>query len=290
MRDEKEKRDLVGKRILITGGTAGIGKAAAWKLAARGAELVLLGRDRMRGERLAAEMSLATRNDSIYVQTCDLSSPEEVRRAVADFHRRHIKLDVLINNAGMFLRKRHLTPEGQEKTFAALYLGHFLLTLLLLESLKTAPQGRIICVTCPPKQARVNFEDPTLKKYSTLKAQYQAKGALMMFVRELSRRLDGTNVTINSLLPALMIKTDLTKQMPFYMRLPVAMFGKKPEEAADTEVWMATAPELERVSGRHFTGRTEIPFTGQVADDAACLRLWDLSVKLAGMVEASPAK
>lgn len=275
---------MQGKSVLITGGTAGIGKAAALSLARQGACVTLLGRDAARGEAAAAAIRAATGNPAVSALACDLSVSAQVRGAVEKFKQDNAGLDVLINNAGLFLPQRELTAEGQERTFAALYLGHFLLTQLLLERLRAAPQGRIICVTCPPKQAKVHFDDLTLSRgYSTLKAQFQAKGALFMMVRELARRLQGSSVTANTLLPGLMIKTELLSRMPWYFRLPVQWSGISAERAAESETWLATAPELAGVSGRHFNGRKEQTVTGQAADDAACARLWELSLQLAGI-------
>jgi NAD(P)-dependent dehydrogenase (short-subunit alcohol dehydrogenase family) len=284
MASSAREADLKGKTILITGGSAGIGKEAAQALARRGAQVTLLGRNRAAGEAAAAELRAATGNPSIAVLACDLSDFDSVRRAAEGFARDHASLDVLINNAGLFLRKREVTPAGLEKTFAGLYLGHFLLTNLLLERLKAAPEGRVICVTCPPAQARVRFDDLGLERgYSTLKAQAHAKGALFLFARELTRRLAGTRVTINCMLPGLMIKTNLLGGMPWYFRAAISVFGMTAEEGADTEIWMATTPELKGVSGRYYLRRKERPLKGQTADDEAARKLWDLSCPLVGL-------
>jgi NAD(P)-dependent dehydrogenase (short-subunit alcohol dehydrogenase family) len=267
--------------VLITGGSAGIGRAAALALAQQGARVTLLGRDAARAEAAAQEIRQASGNPAVAALACDLGSPAAVRQAAEAYRRDHAVLDVLINNAGLFLPRRELDPQGRERTFASLHLGHFLLTQLLLEPLRAAPQGRIVCVTCPPAQARVNFDDLTMARgYSTLKAQYQAKGALMMMVQELARRSRGGSLTVNSLLPAYMIRTGLLQQMPWYFRLPVQWFGISPEAAAEPYVWLATAPELAAVSGRHFHGRKEQKVTGQAADEAAGKRLWELSEQM----------
>jgi NAD(P)-dependent dehydrogenase (short-subunit alcohol dehydrogenase family) len=278
------ERLLANKNVLITGGTAGIGAAAARLFAEQGARVLLLGRDRLRGERLAAEIGLETHNEEIFTVACDLSSPDDVHGAAAEIGRRCRCIDIMVNNAGLFLPRRELTPQGHEKTFASLYLGHFLLTQLLLDRLLEAQQARILCVTCPPASAKVNFDDLTFsKKYSTLKAQYQAKGALFMFANEMARRLQGSDVTINSMLPAMMIKTDLMRRMNIFLRLPVALFGISAEKAASYEYHLTTAPELVQTSGKYFYGQTEKPMSGQIVDEAACRQLWDLSVQMTGL-------
>jgi NAD(P)-dependent dehydrogenase (short-subunit alcohol dehydrogenase family) len=278
------ERLLASKNVLITGGTAGIGAAAARLFAEQGAQVLLLGRDRLRGERLAAEIGLETRNESIFTVACDLSSPDDVHRAAAEVARRCRCVDILVNNAGLFLPRRELTAQGHEKTFASLYLGHFLLTQLLLDRLLESQQGRILCVTCPPSKAQVHFDDFTLsKKYSTLKAQFQAKGAQFMMVNEMARRLQGSDVTINAMLPGMMIKTELLKRMNPFMRLPVALFGMSATKAATHEFHLSTAPELAGASGKFFYGRNEKSMSGQIIDPAACRQLWEMSIEMTGL-------
>ena len=277
---------MQGKQVLITGGSAGIGKAAARALAQQGASVTLLGRNRARGEAAAEEIRRATGNPAVSALACDLGSATEVRRAAGKFAGAHPQLDVLLNNAGLFLPRRELTADGMERTFASIYLGHFQLTRLLLPALKAAPQGRIVCVTCPPAQAKVQFDDLSLSRgYNTLKAQFQAKGALFMFVRELVRRLRGSAVTANTVLPGLMIRTGLLHDMPAYLRLPVRWFGMSPERGAEPEVWLAADSGLAGVTGCHFHGRKEQPLRGQIVDDQACRRLWELSSGLAGLAQ-----
>ena len=272
------------QHVLITGGSAGIGKAAAKALAARGANVTVHGRDAGRARAAATEIRQATRNQAVTPLTFDLASLSDVRRAADDFRRTHPRLDVLICNAGLFLPKRELTPAGHERTFAGIYLGHFLLTQLLLDSVKKAPEGRIIFVSCPPGSAKVHFDDMALENgYSTLKAQYHAKGAMLMFMRDLARRLARSNTTSNSMLPGYMIKTDLLSRMSLPMRLTVRWFGITPEQGAEPQVWLASAPELKGVSGKHFHRFKEKPVQGQAADDPECRRLWDLSMKMVGL-------
>jgi NAD(P)-dependent dehydrogenase (short-subunit alcohol dehydrogenase family) len=279
---------MASGKVLITGGSAGIGKAVGLALARQGMEVVLLGRDPARGAQAVAQIRAASGNTAVSALACDLADLDSVRRAAAQYRESHGGLDVLINNAGLFLPRRELAPSGLERTFAGLYLGHFLLTRLLLEPLLVA-RGRLICVTCPPGQAQVHFDDLSLARgYSTLKAQFQAKGGLFMLVRELHRRHAAQGLSANTLLPGLMIKTELLAQMPWYFRVPVQLFGMSPERAAEGYVRLAAAPEMAGVGGRHYTGLKEIPLKGQIADDAACRRMWELGSELAGLPVTSP--
>lgn len=273
---------LQGRHILIVGGTAGIGKAAARMLAERGANVVLLGRDPARAQAAVAELRKATGKSGISALVCDLSSREDVRRAAAQYRSEHPQLDVLINGAGMFLPKRELTPDGLEMSFASLFLGQFLLTELLLDSIKAAPQGRIICVTAPPSMAKLDFDNLQVEKgYATLKAVNQAKAALLAYMLDLVPRLEGSKVTANSVVPGYMIKTELHRNMPWYFRKMISLFGITPEQAAEAYVWMATAPELEKVTGRHFHLLKEKPITGQATDAAVRQRVMEIARKLA---------
>ncbi len=276
---------MQGKRVLITGSTAGIGKAAAKSLAAAGAHVTIHGRDQARADRVVAEIRSSTGSHSVAALVCDLASPADVRRAAARFNAPQAKpLDVLICNAGAFLPRREITTEGHERTFATVHLGHFLLTQLLLDNLKQAEQGRAVFVGPPPSMAKVFFDDLTLASgFSTLKAVNQAKGAMLMCMRELARRMQGSRVTANSMLPGYMIKTDLHAQNSWAMRTTVKLFGITAEDAAESEVWVASAPELATVSGRHFHRFKERKIVGQAADDAACARMWDMSTKMVGL-------
>ena len=274
---------MQGKRVLITGSTAGIGKAAARQLAGAGAQVIVHGRDQAKVDLAINEIRSATGSHSVTPLLCDLSQLPDVRRAATKL-RSGPPLDAIICNAGVFLPRRELTTEGHERTFATVHLGHFLLTQLLLDHLKQAEQGRVIFVGPPPGMAKVFFDDLTLAKgYSTLKAVNHAKGAMLMCMRELARRLEGTRVTANSMLPGYMIKTELHLKMPWAMRFFISLFGITSEKAAAPQAWLASDPELAKVSGRHFHRFTQQQIKGQAADDAACRRMWDLSVSLVGL-------
>jgi len=284
MPEAKAAPSMKDKRILITGGTAGIGKATATALAAAGAHVIVHGRDEAKADLVAQALRSATGSRSVTTLICDLSNFADVRRAVTRLKNTTPKLDVLLCNAGVFLPRRELTTEGHERTFATVHLGHFLLSQLLLDPLKQAPQGRAIFVTSTPGQAKVQFDDLALANgYSTMKAIHHAKGALLMYMRELAKRLEGTSVTANAMLPGYMIRTDLLKDMPALMRWVVRVFGMRPEQGAEPQVWLASAPELSQTRGQYFHRFKPQKIKGQAADDAACRQLWDVSAKLVGL-------
>src|SRR5215211_2533409 len=202
---ETEKHGgAMGNRVcLITGATSGIGKATAMGLANMGASVVMVGRDRGRGEAVMAEIKEKSGNTSVDLMLADLSSQEEIRRLADVFKEAYPRLDVLINNAGVFRSKRITTADGIEMTFAVNHLAYFLLTNLLLDLLKQSAPSRIINVSSAA-QFYGKFEFDNLqgeRKYGGVAAYNNSKLANVLFTRELARRLDGTKVTANCLHP-----------------------------------------------------------------------------------------
>lgn len=152
-------------------------------------------------------------NNDVDYLLCDLSSQQQVRQLAREFTKKYNHLDVLINNAGVFIPKREVSVDGIEKTLATNYLSHFLLTFLLLDSLKKSKQGRIVNVASKHFGIKLNLNDFQLSKsYSVFGAMGRTKLALVMFTKELSKRLIGTNVTVNSIHPGI-VKTPLIKEL-----------------------------------------------------------------------------
>jgi NAD(P)-dependent dehydrogenase (short-subunit alcohol dehydrogenase family) len=274
---------LKDKVILITGGSAGVGRAAARGLARLGARLVLLSRDPDRAEISRRELTAATGNDRIRCIQADLTEWSSVRRAAEEFQEHYPRLDVLMNCAGVLYLKRTVSVEGVEMTLAVEFLGHFLLTGLLLGLLKRSAPARILTVTGnsgPLRFARIYFDDLQLQRgYNPLKAKLQAELAKALFSMELARRLQGSGVTSNAFHPGL-IRTRLIRNLPRFMRIPasvcVALFGRETR----TGVYLAASPEVEGISGRLFErvgDERSVPVDGQVA-----ARLWEIAQALVG--------
>ena len=271
------------KVVLITGGSAGVGRAAALGLARLGAGLVLLSRDPDRAERTRRELAAATGNQRIRCLQADLAEWGSVRRAAEDFKARHSRLDVLMNCAGVLYPKRTVSAEGVEMTLAVEFLGHFLLTKLLLDLLERSAPARILTVTGnagPLRFARIHFDDLQLeRRYNPLKAKLQAELAKALFSMELARRLEGSGVTSNAFHPGL-VRTRLIRNLPRVLRVPasvgVALFGRETR----TGVYLAASPEVEGVSGRLFErvgDERSLPVDGQAA-----ARLWEIAEALVG--------
>jgi NAD(P)-dependent dehydrogenase (short-subunit alcohol dehydrogenase family) len=276
-----ETADLNGKVCVVTGANTGIGRAIARELARRSATVVLVCRSAERGEEARAAISGETGNTKLEVLVCDLASLASVRAAAAQFLARHARLDVLVNNAGIFAPAREMTPEGLEKTFVTNYLSHFLLTNLLLDRLKASAPSRIVNIASKTGNAKLDFDDlqSTKGKYSVMTAVPRSKLSQLMFTRELARRLDGTGVTVNAVHPGL-AKTPLLDEMSALMRVLLHLFSGSPEKGADTAVFLATSPDVANVSGKLFEKRREARTSGQVEDSSATQRLWNESAKL----------
>ena len=272
------------KLILITGGSAGVGRAAALGLARMGARIVLLSRDRQRAEQTRQELAASTGNERIELLQADLSEWASIRCAVEQFKERCDRLDVLMNCAGVLYLRRTVSVEGAEMTLAVEFLGHFLLTNLLLDVLKRSAPARVLTVTGnagPLRFARIHFDDLQLEdSYNPVRAKLQAELAKAMFMVELARRLDGTGVTANAFHPGL-IRSRIIRNLPWYLRIPGALGMALLSKETGTGLYLASSPEVEGVSGR-FYERVEreekIPF-----DSEEARRLWRLAESLTGL-------
>lgn len=278
--------NMKNKVVLITGANAGIGKATAIGLAKMGATVIIACRNKERGTEAVEEIKKVSGNANVDLLIMDLASLDSVRKAVSEFKSKYDKLHVLINNAGVFLSKREVTEDGIEKTFATNYLGHFLLTHLLLDVLKSSAPSRIICVASKHNGIKINFDDMMLEKnFSTLAAVGPTKLGLVIFAKEFSKKLEGTGVTINSLHPGL-TDTTLLKDTGFMMRLIFKLLPKSsPEKSAETSIYLASSPEVEKISGKFFSDKKEIPTSANANDEATNKRFYELSLKLAKLSE-----
>ena len=279
---------MAGKCVLITGGSAGIGKATALGLAALGARVAITGRDRGRAEVAAIEIRTATGNPDVDAFGADLSSQAEVRRLAAEVLDAYPRLDVLINNVGGFWATRHVTADGLEHTFALNHLAAFLLTDLLLDRLKASAPARVVVVSSGAQSmGRIDFEDlEGERRYSGQDAYNQSKLASVMFTYELARRLAGTGVTANVLHPGV-VNSGFGSEDPsriFKFLVPLwRPFMKTEQQGAATSVYLASSSEVEGVTGTYFAnGR---PRTANKAshDVAAAARLWQVSARLVGL-------
>ena len=279
---------MAGKCVLITGGSAGIGKATALGLAALGARVAITSRDRARAEVAAIEIRKATGNPDVDAFGADLSSQAEVRRLAAEVLDAYPRLDVLVNNVGGYWASRHVTADGLEHTFAVNHLAAFQLTELLLDRLMASAPARIVTVSSNAQSlGKIDFEDlQGERRYSGQDAYNQSKLASVMFAFELARRLAGTGVTANVLHPGV-VNSGFGSEDPsriFKFLVPLwRPFMKTPRQGAATSIYLASSSEVDGVTGTYFAnGR---PRTANKAsyDIAAAARLWQVSARLVGL-------
>lgn len=236
-----------GRTVLVTGSTDGIGKATALGLARMGAEVLLHGRDPEKGLRVREEIARKTGSDQLDLFIADLSSQRQVRKLAADVVKRHERLHVLINNAGTFQSDRRITEDGLETTFTVNYLAQFLLTHELLGLLEESSPSRIINVASIAHwDAKVDWNNLQGERwYDGHQAYALSKLCIILFTYELAERLKGSGITANCLHPGV-IRTKLLR----------AGFGDYPgsstEKGARTPIYLASSPEVERVSGEYF--------------------------------------
>jgi retinol dehydrogenase-14 len=274
---------MKGKVVLVTGGTSGIGRAAALELASQGATLVFTYRDKTRGEKTLAEIMQATGNGDVHMLDLDLASLASVRKAADGFRKEFSRLDVLINNAGGYFGYRKTTAEGYEYTFGVNHLGHFLLTNLL-KDLLVSSRARIINVSSEAQRTgQIHFDDLMLEEsFTGFRAYAQAKLANILFTYELDRRWEGTGITVNAAHPGAVNTNFGNESKPFFrflMKLGKP-FLKSPAKGADTIVYLASSPEVEGVSGKYFAYRKEIRSNRESYDREIWKRLWEVSEKL----------
>lgn len=276
---------MTDKICMVTGANTGIGKATALGLAKMGATVVMICRNRERGEAALCEIKEVSGNDNITWLLADLSSQVEIRQLVTDFKAQYSALHVLINNAGNIPRKRTVTEDGFETQFAVSHLAYFLLTNLLLEVLKVSAPSRIINVASMLHQfAAINFDDlQSERSYNPSIVYNWTKLANVLFTYELARRLRGTWVTANCLHPGVTDTKLLNDFSPRPLRFLTRIIASSPEKGAQTSIYLATSPEVECVSGKYFVKKRAVPSSKASYDKTTALKLWQVSAELTGL-------
>lgn len=272
---------LENKLVLLTGATAGIGKETALALAQHKAHLLLPVRNIEKGRALQAEIAQKTGHRLVNLLECDLASLASVARMAAEVQSKYQRLDILINNAGVWEPERKLSQDKIELTWAVNHLAPFLLTNLLLPMLKQSAPARIINVASDLHQGEIQFDDPEFKKRYELRgmpAYRQSKLANILFTRALAKRLEGSGVTANCLMPGF-IASDLFRDMNFLMRGLISLVAKSPRQGAATTVYLATSDEGAQVSGEYFKDKKRASSSHQSKNMQSAERLWELSME-----------
>jgi NAD(P)-dependent dehydrogenase (short-subunit alcohol dehydrogenase family) len=281
---------MAGKICLVTGATGGIGLVTARALAQMGAHVVVAGRSEQKCEAAVAHIRAETGSDAVEYLLADLSVQAQVRALAGEFLRRHARLDVLVNNAGVYNAKRQESDDGFELTWAVNHLGYFLLTHLLLDALKSSAPSRIVNVASGAHvRGALDFDDLQWQQgYSGFPVYAQSKLANILFTYELARRLDGTGVTANALHPGF-VASGFGKNNGFVYRMAMpitALFALSPEEGAQTSIYLASSPEVEGVTGQYFYKCQPFRSSRATYDEAAARRLWEVSAAMTGLPAA----
>jgi NAD(P)-dependent dehydrogenase (short-subunit alcohol dehydrogenase family) len=301
-----------GKTCVVTGASSGIGKATAAGLARLGASVVLVCRDRGRGEAALAEVQAAASSPasgtasppapdtasspasdtgsssgppagSARLEIADLSSMQQVRDLASRLSELD-RIDVLVNNAGLIIGERRVTADGLEYTFALNHLAPFLLTTLLLGKLQASAPARVVTLSSGAHtRARLDLSDLQLEHgYDDWRAYSNSKLANILFTRELARRLDGTGVTANCVHPGV-VRTRFGRDCGPLMQFGIMLgspFMKSPASGADTVVYLASSPDVAGASGGYYVKRRPVQPSAAARDDDTARKLWQASEDL----------
>jgi retinol dehydrogenase-12 len=269
---------MKGKIALITGGTSGIGRVTARELCRMGAKVVVVGRDPAKLDAIKRELGA----DAI---RADLQLIADARRAAAEFRDRYARLDVLVNNAGALFGQRQVTAEGLERTFALNHMAYFTLTTALLDLLRASSPARVISVSSEAARGgRIDFADLQMnRRYLGIRQYCNTKLMNLLFAFELSRRLQGSGVTSNAVHPGAIASGFAMQDAGWYGVLTrlARPFLIGEEKGARTQIWAASDPSLENVTGRYFVRQRAKAPPRAALDQAAAQRLWEESEKIA---------
>lgn len=277
---------MQGKVVVITGATSGIGQVAAERLAAMGARMVLVARNKLRGEvALARLRKCSPAAHSIHY--ADLSQLGEMKRVAAEIAAVEPRIDVLINNAGALFNSREVTADGLETTLATNHLAYFVLTHGLEARLRAAAPARVVNTASHAHYgARIDFDDlQSARRYRGFAAYSRSKLYNILYTRELARRLKGTGVTANALHPGFVASRfgDRSGGIASFALRIAKLFAISPEKGAQTIVYLAAAPEVAGISGEYFYQSRPATPSATARDDTAARRLWAETARLAGI-------
>ena len=283
------RKPMEDKTVVITGGTSGIGEIAAETLATMGARIVLIARDKVRGDATLARLHIHAPNLAHAIYFADLTRLSEMERVAAQVATNEPPIDVLINNAGALFGTRRLTEDGLESTFALNHMAYFVLTEKLRERLLAAGAARVINTASASHQgAALDFDDlQSAQSFGAVKAYGRSKLCNILFTRELARRLRGTGVTANCLHPGFVATRfgDQSGGLISYFTWFAKFFAISPVKGAETIVYLASSPEVAATTGQYFYKCRRTTPSLSARDDRLALMLWQRSAALAGMAE-----
>ena len=275
------------KICLVTGATSGIGQVTARALAQQGARVIVVGRNQEKCSATVSQIQQQTGNRAVEYLLADLSSQSAVRQLAQEFKSRCRQLHVLVNNAGAVFFQRQATVDGIEMTLGLNHLSYFLLTHLLLDVIQASAPARIVNVASRAhERAHIHFDDlQGQRSYNAMRAYGQSKLGNVLFTYELARRLTGTRVTANALHPGV-VGTGFAANNGSLVRLGLRLFHLftiSPEQGAQTNIYLATSPEVEGITGKYFVDSQAVPSSPMSYDTAVAGRLWRVSGEMTGL-------
>jgi NAD(P)-dependent dehydrogenase (short-subunit alcohol dehydrogenase family) len=278
---------MMGKTCVITGGTSGIGEAAAIALAEQGADLAILCRSEERGAATKARIEKHTGRECVRLFYADMERLSEVRRVATEILQSIDRIDVLLNNAGVTMLKRSETPDGHETTFGVNHLAPFLLTHDLLPRILETPGARIVNVaSAAHKFARFDLEDlQSEKRFSSMRVYGASKLANILFTNELARRLDGRDVRVWSLHPGA-VSTRLGANNGWLAERLVpltSLFFRTPERGASTSIYLCSEADIQADNGTYFADERPARVSALGRDPEVARKLWSESERLVGL-------
>ncbi|XP_056591878.1 dehydrogenase/reductase SDR family member 13 [Triplophysa dalaica] len=289
----KSTAKLHGKTVIVTGANTGIGKATALDLARRGARVILACRNENKAQSAVADIQRETGNKEVLYMHLDLESLQSVRSFAENFLKKESRLDILINNAGLLMGGK--TKDGFGMIFGVNHLGHFLLTVLLLDRLKECGPSRVVTVSSLAHLwGKVDFNCISTHKdlglgnsdFALLRMYSHSKLCNILFTHELAKRLKGTNVTCYSLHPGA-IKTDINNNSTLLWRLVMTptmlLFFTDVDSGAQTSIHCAVQEGLDPLSGSYFSNCAVGKVPAKARDDATAKKLWEVSERLCGL-------
>ncbi len=282
---------MKGKTVVMTGGTSGIGEAAAEKLAQMGARIVLVARDRSRAEGTLRSLHNKAPGVAHTVHYADLTRISEMKRVAADIAEAEPRIDVLVNNAGAMFATRKLTEDKLEYTFALNHMAYFVLTQGLRERLVASAPARVVCTASAAHLgASLDFDDLQLmENFGAMKAYGRSKLCNILFTRELARRLHGRGVTANCLHPGFVATRFGDESGGLISRFVglAKLLAISPEKGAETIVYLASSPEAAAATGQYFYKCRPIAPSREAQNDKTANLLWECSTALAGLTAPS---
>jgi NAD(P)-dependent dehydrogenase (short-subunit alcohol dehydrogenase family) len=294
LKEKLKDNNMKGKICLVTGGTNGIGKATAQALAQMSATVVIVGRDAQKTSQAVQEIRAASGNNKVESLLADLSSQKEVRRLANEFKSKYSHLHVLLNNAGAVFMQRQLSVDGIEMTFALNHLAAFLLTNLLLDTLKASAPARIINVSSDAHTSgKIEFDNLQGEQNYRPRAYDNSKLANILFTMELARRLEGTGVSVTALHPGF-VSTGFAKNNGKVIAALVSIFAplvaRSPAKGAETSIYLASSPSVDGITGKYFYDSQVIPAAPQATDMMVARKLWDVSAEMVQLADGLLAK